>query len=95
MWKEIKTYGDLPQYGKNVIVLGVDDKMYNSENTHICYMDDLEDGIEFTTNGTFYWLTESGREIKKVKYWCEIPKFIHPNIQSRIDKINKIKTCLK
>lgn len=94
MWKEIKTYNDLPEYGKYVIVLGVDDRIYGIERPHICCMDDCEDGMEFRQTGYFHWLKEDGCRIKNVKFWCEIPKFIHPDIQNRINKINKIKSII-
>lgn len=79
--------------GKNshLIVLGKDCKTYNSESTHICCMDDGEDGYEFTQTGFFNWITENGTKISDVKYWCEIPIFIEPLIFNRVNKINKIR----
>ena len=90
-WHEVKTYKDLPEYGKYVIVIGTDKKMYGRETHHVCCMDDLEDGIDFSKTGFFYWLTENGASISDVKYWCEIPNFIEPKIYKRIQKINKIR----
>ncbi|MSX08863.1 MAG: hypothetical protein F2801_22015 [Actinobacteria bacterium] len=71
-WKEIITNVDLPEYGKYVLVLGIDRRQYSSTNYHVCYMDDMADGVEFMKNGNFYWLTENGTEIKYVRFWKEI-----------------------
>lgn len=70
---QIKTFNDLPQYGKYVLVYGVDNKQYGIKRWHVCEMNDLEDGIEFKINGSFYWLTEKGTKIEDVDYWCETP----------------------
>ena len=69
----IETYGDLPTYGKYVLVNGVDETQYGIRRWHVCEMNDLEDGMEFKENGRFYWLTESGRKIENVTHWCELP----------------------
>ena len=90
-YHEIKTYGDLPEFGKYVIVIGTDKNMYNMESYHICCIDDGEDGFEFKTSGYFIWITENGTKISDVKYWCEIPTFIEPKIYKRIKIINKIR----
>lgn len=63
----------LPQFGKYVLVLGTDNSMYGTENYHVCCMDDLEDGYEFSETGYFYWLTEGGRKIDNVRLWSELP----------------------
>jgi len=94
-WHEIKVFGDLPKYGKLVVVLGKDNKMYGDESYHICCMDDLEDGYDFRNTGFFYWLTENGAKITDVFYWCDIPTFIEPKIYKRILKINKIREKIK
>lgn len=90
-WKIIETYNDLPEYGKYVMVLGKDIRIYNKETYHICCIDDNEDGYEFNKTGYFNWLREDGVKIHDVKYWCDIPMFIEPKIYKRIQKINKIK----
>ena len=64
---------DLPEYGKYVLVNGIDKRAYNERRWHVCIMDDLEDGIEYREDGTFYWLTENGTKIEDVTYWCELP----------------------
>jgi hypothetical protein len=63
----------LPQFGKYVLVLGTDNSMYGIENFHVCCMDDLEDGVEFSETGNFYWLTEAGRKIDNVRLWSDLP----------------------
>lgn len=63
----------LPQFGKYVLVLGTDNSMYGIENSHVCCMDDLEDGVEFSETGNFYWLTEAGRKIDNVRLWSDLP----------------------
>lgn len=73
---KIKHYKDLPEYGRYVLVNGVDEQQYGIRNWHVCEMNDLEDGMEFKENGTFYWITESGRKIENVTHWCELPKLI-------------------
>ena len=70
---KIKKYSDLPEYGKFVLVCGVDKQMYDIRRWHVCEMNDLEDGVDFNKNGTFYWLTENGTSIKEVTHWCELP----------------------
>lgn len=70
---KIETMGDLPPFGKYVLVKGTDEKQYGIKRWHVCEMNDLEDGIEFKENGKFVWLTESGRQITDVTEWCELP----------------------
>lgn len=70
---EIKTHGDLPPYGKYVLVNGIDEKMYGTRRWHACEMNDLEDGVEFKENGNFHWLTEKGIRITQVTHWAELP----------------------
>jgi hypothetical protein len=72
--KEIKIYADLPEYGKYVLVYGIDKNQYGLPRWHVCEMNDLEDGMEFKENGHFYWLTESGRKIDEVTKWCYLPE---------------------
>ena len=72
--KKIKTFEDLPEYGKFVLVKGVDEKQYGVENFHVCEMNDLEDGMDYKEKGIFYWLTENGTEISNVKEWSYLPK---------------------
>jgi len=72
-WNEINTYGDLPEYGKFVLVYGTDNKMYGIKKHHVCEMNDLEDGVDFISKGFFYWLTESGDKIEDVSHWMELP----------------------
>lgn len=71
--KEIKKYADLPKYGTYVAVSGIDEKQYGTRQWHICEMNDLEDGMEFQENGSFYWLTEKGTNITQVTHWFELP----------------------
>jgi len=93
-WNKIECYNDLPQYGKYVMVLGIDNNMYDLENVHICMMDDLEDGFDFRYNGTFYWLTENGTKITNVNFWCEIPSYINKSLVIRKKKIKKLLSIL-
>ena len=89
-WTEIKTYGDLPEYGKFVLVYGVDNKMYGIKKHHVCEMNDLEDGVDFRSKGFFYWLTESGSKIEDVSHWMELPHY--PNdLRIRQLKIEELK----
>jgi hypothetical protein len=69
----IKTNKDLPEYGKYVLVNGVDQSQYGIRRWHVCEMNDLEDGVEFKENGYFMWLTEKGTKIEDVTCWCELP----------------------
>lgn len=71
--KKIETYGDLPEYGKYVLVNGIDKKMYNNRGWHVCEMNDLEDGLDYQDMGLFFWLTENGTMIDDVTHWCELP----------------------
>jgi len=71
--KKIVTYGDLPEYGKYVLVSGIDEKMYGTRRWHVCEMNDLEDGSDYRATGKFLWLTERGTKIEKVTHWCELP----------------------
>ena len=48
--KKIQIYGDLPAYGKYVLVSGIDTKQYNIRAWHVCEMNDLEDGLDFQKN---------------------------------------------
>lgn len=70
---KIETMGDLPPFGRYVLVKGTDEKQYGIKRWHVCEMNDLEDGMEFKENGKFIWLTESGRQITDVTEWCELP----------------------
>jgi len=70
--KEIKVYGDLPEYGKYVLVYGICE-IYGEYGFHVCEMNDLEDGMDFQQKGEFLWLTESGERIKNVTHWSELP----------------------
>jgi SepF-like predicted cell division protein (DUF552 family) len=70
---EIKTYSDLQQYGKYVLVNGIDENQYAIRGWHVCEMNDLEDGVEFIEKGNFYWLTEKGTHITQVTHWMELP----------------------
>jgi hypothetical protein len=71
--KKIETREDLPEYGKYVLVNGIDPLMYGTRGWHVCEMNDLEDGVEFSWNGYFKWLTEKGTEIDEVTHWMELP----------------------
>lgn len=64
--KQIKSYKDLPEYGKSVLVYGIG-KTYSHPNFHVVSMDDLEDGLDYEESGSFYWLTEAGGENRKCK----------------------------
>ncbi len=70
----IKTHTDLPEYGKYVLVNGINKKQYGIRKWHICEMNDLENGVEFKESGFFLWLTENGINIEEVTHWCELPK---------------------
>lgn len=72
-WKKIEKIQDLPEYGKYVLVSGIDKNQYGKRRMHVCSMDDLEDGIQFRKTGEFFWLTESGRKIEEVTFWRELP----------------------
>ena len=65
---EIKEFKDLPEYGKYVLVYGVDSQNYGSKEFHVCEMNDLEDGMDFRSNGEFFWLTEGGKKITNVTH---------------------------
>jgi len=71
--KKIETYADLPEYGKYVLVSGVDKMQYDIRSWHVCEMNDLEDGLDYRDKGQFFWLTESGRKIEEVTHWLELP----------------------
>lgn len=71
--KKIETYRDLPEYGKYVLVYGIDKKMYNIRRWHVCEMNDIEDGLDYRDKGQFLWLTEKGSQIDDVTHWCELP----------------------
>lgn len=73
---KIETFNDLPEYGKYVLVSGIDHSQYGERNWHVCEMNDLEDGVDFISKGDFYWLTESGKKIDNVTHWCELPNII-------------------
>lgn len=66
---------NLPEYGKDVLVIGKNNKMYGDAKMHVCSMDDLEDGMDFKENGDFYWLTENGTKIEDVTHWTELPDY--------------------
>ena len=70
---EIKSNKNLPEYGKYVLVSGIDKLMYGNRQWHVCEMNDLEDGMDFQDTGEFFWLTESGRKITNVTHYCELP----------------------
>lgn len=89
-WTEIKTYGDLPKYGKFVLVYGTNKKMYDIKRFHVCEMNDLEDGVDFKSSGFFYWLTESGSRIEDVTHWMELPNEPN-NLRLRQLKIEELK----
>ena len=72
--KELLTYEDLPEYGKFVLVSGIDQKTYGIRRWHVCEMNDLEDGMCFKEKGLFHWLTEDGTEITEVTHWCDTPE---------------------
>jgi len=65
---------ELPEYGKYVCVYGTDNKMYGIPRWHVCEMNDLEDGVEYSQNGIFYWLTEAGTKIDNVTKFFELPE---------------------
>lgn len=73
--KKIETILDLPEYGKDVLVWGVNKKMYDIPKWHVCHLDDLESGFDFAEKGKFHWLTENGTLIEEVTHWCELPLF--------------------
>lgn len=73
MIKKIESYDDLPEYGKYVLVNGIDNKTYGVRRWHVCEMNDLEDGMDFKEKGQFFWLTENGTKIEDVTHWCETP----------------------
>ena len=77
MMVKIETLSDLPDYGKFVLVNGVDEKTYGIRGWHVCKMDDLEDGVDFESNGIFYWMTENGTKISQVTHWDKLP--LDPN----------------
>ena len=70
---DINTLQKLPEYGKYVLVNGIDNEQYGIRRWHVCEMNDLEDGMDFKENGNFYWLTEKGTRIDEVTQWCELP----------------------
>lgn len=72
-WKKIEKIKDLPEFGKYVLVSGIDKKQYGIRRMHVCCMDDLEDGVQFAKRGEFYWLTENGTKIEDVTFWRELP----------------------
>lgn len=74
--KKIETYADLPEYGKYVLVSGIDNKQYGVREWHVCEMNDLEDGMDFREKSQFFWLTEKGTKIEDVTYWCELPSLV-------------------
>ena len=74
--KKIETYGDLPEYGKYVLVNGISKRIYNTRRWHVCEMNDLEDGLDFRDKGQFFWLTENGTKIEEVTHWCELPQLL-------------------
>ena len=74
--KKIETYSDLPEYGKYVLVSGIDQKTYGIIKWHVCEMNDLEDGIDFSEKGHFFWLTENGTKIEDVTHYCELPDLV-------------------
>ena len=74
--KKIETHFDLPDYGKYVLVKGINPKMYGIKNWHVCEMNDLEDGMDFIEKGRFFWLTEAGIRISNVTHWGELPSLI-------------------
>ena len=71
--RKIESDDDLPEYGKYVLVYGIDEKQYGIRRWHVCEMDDLEGGFDFKENGEFYWLTENGTKIDEVTHWTELP----------------------
>jgi len=75
MWKEIKTYADLPEYGTYVLAVGKDNSQYGVKRQHVVAMDDLEDGLDFRNNGEFFWLTENGTKIEEVTHWMPLPSY--------------------
>jgi hypothetical protein len=74
--KKIETYADLPEYGKYVLVSGVDKMQYGVRRWHVCEMNDLEDGLDYRDKGQFFWLTEKGTKIEEVTHWCELPALV-------------------
>jgi hypothetical protein len=74
--KKIETYADLPEYGKYVLVSGIDKMQYNIRRWHVCEINDLEDGLDFKENGNFLWLTEKGTKIEEVTHWSELPTLV-------------------
>ena len=70
---KINDFTDLPKYGKDVLIYGVDKKQYDTPKFHVAQMDDLEDGIGFEKTGEFYWLTENGTKIEYVTHWAYLP----------------------
>jgi hypothetical protein len=74
--KKIETYADLPEYGKYVLVSGIDKMQYDVRGWHVCEMNDLEDGLDFRDKGQFFWLTEKGTKIEEVTYWYELPTLV-------------------
>ena len=74
--KKIETYADLPEYGKYVLVSGIDKKQYDVRRWHVCEMNDLEDGLDYRDKGQFFWLTEKGTKIEDVTHWCELPTLV-------------------
>ena len=72
--KKIEKFEDLPKYGVDVLVSGIDKNQYGLRKFHVAQMDDLEDGVEFNRTGNFFWITEDGRKISTVTHWCELPK---------------------
>jgi hypothetical protein len=74
--KKIETYADLPEYGKYVLVSGVDKMQYDIRRWHVCEMNDLEDGLDYRDKGQFFWLTEKGTKIEEVTHWCELPTLV-------------------
>jgi hypothetical protein len=74
--KKIENYSDLPEYGKYVLVSGIDQKTYGIRRWHVCEMNDLEDGMDFSEKGQFFWLTENGTKIEDVTHWIDLPSLI-------------------
>jgi len=74
--KKIETYADLPEYGKYVLVSGIDKMQYDVRRWHVCEMNDLEDGLDYRDKGQFLWLTEKGTKIEEVTHWCELPTLV-------------------
>jgi len=74
--KKIETYADLPEYGKYVLVSGIDKMQYDVRRWHVWEMNDLEDGLDYRDKGQFLWLTEKGTKIEEVTHWCELPTLV-------------------